>query len=388
MVDLVINRVNRVANTLESIKNHWIPIIVRQIEQLRHMYDELLVDDDPEAELSVTAQVLLEQGVDKLCHSLSEMARQHRSTHQMLSKIGRTIDKNFVADLSSVMKIDKNIETDPRLHSRVNALIINHLTSCGKFEVADILAREAQLPPSDGLECNVDEVRHLMDSFHNKDMLPAIEWLKQNACREEDLIYELQKQHFVKLLEDGKTMEALEYSRQLTKHPDELRQLLWLIVARDRKERCPDLFDPILLEQIEVRLARVMSKSENYLSQILELGIKLIPSLISLRHLMANRSLESIFQGDELPVEVGMPNPAHSVFTCPILKLQCTDQNPPMRLSCGHVISREALHKLAQTGRFVPPANLAPSNTFSHIRLKCPYCPVESLVTEAKRVYF
>lgn len=36
----------------------------------------------------------------------------------------------------------------------------------------------------------------------------------------------------------------------------------------------------------------------------------------------------------------------HSLFACPILRQQCTDTNPPVRLSCGHVISRDALNKL------------------------------------------
>lgn len=53
----------------------------------------------------------------------------------------------------------------------------------------------------------------------------------------------------------------------------------------------------------------------------LELGIKMVPSLISLRQLMVNRSLESLFQGDELPIEVDVPNATHSVFACPILKV-------------------------------------------------------------------
>ncbi|VDP16093.1 unnamed protein product [Onchocerca flexuosa] len=324
--------------------------------------------------------------MEKLGDMLQEMAHQHRSTHQMLSKIGRAIDRYFVTDLSSLTKIDKNIDTDPRLHGRVNALITNHLTSTGKFDVADILTKEAQLPASEGLEFNVDDIRHLMEAFQKRDITPALQWLKQNASRDEQLIYDLQKQHFVKLLEDGQTMEALQYSRQLSKNPEEMMHLLWAVVAKDRKTRYPDLFNPVVWQQLELRLARVMSRSENYLSQILELGIKMVPSLISLRQLMVNRSLESLFQGDELPIEVDVPNATHSVFACPILKAQCTEQNPPMRLTCGHLISREALHKLAQTGRFVAPTNLAPSNAFSHIRLKCPYCPVESSVADAKRL--
>lgn len=38
----------------------------------------------------------------------------------------------------------------------------------------------------------------------------------------------------------------------------------------------------------------------------------------------------------------------HSVFACPILRQQGSEQNPPMRLLCGHVISKDALTKLCQ----------------------------------------
>lgn len=57
-----------------------------------------------------------------------------------------------------------------------------------------------------------------------------------------------------------------------------------------------------------------------------------------------------------------------------------------MRLNCGHVISRDALQKLAQSGRFVNPTHINAS--YTHSRLKCPYCPIESNVSDAKRVYF
>lgn len=57
-----------------------------------------------------------------------------------------------------------------------------------------------------------------------------------------------------------------------------------------------------------------------------------------------------------------------------------------MRLNCGHVISRDALQKLAQSGRFVNSAHMTTS--YNHSRLKCPYCPIESNVADAKRVYF
>lgn len=36
----------------------------------------------------------------------------------------------------------------------------------------------------------------------------------------------------------------------------------------------------------------------------------------------------------------------HSIFACPILRQTSSEENPPMRLVCGHVISRDALNKL------------------------------------------
>ncbi|GAC93454.1 hypothetical protein PHSY_001019 [Pseudozyma hubeiensis SY62] len=79
-------------------------------------------------------------------------------------------------------------------------------------------------------------------------------------------------------------------------------------------------------------------------------------------------------QADELPIEIPLPQRLrfHSIFACPVSKEQGTEQNPPMMLACGHVLCLETLTKLAKgNGRF-----------------KCPYCPTESYLNQAIRVYF
>ena len=62
----------------------------------------------------------------------------------------------------------------------------------------------------------------------------------------------------------------------------------------------------------------------------------------------------------------------HSIFACPILRQQTSDANPPLKLTCGHCISRDALNKL--------------SSNAGH-KLKCPYCPVEQNPGDARQIY-
>lgn len=123
-------------------------------------------------------------------------------------------------------------------------------------------------------------------------------------------------------------------------------------------------------------------------------------------------------QADELPIEVPLPAHLHfhSIFCCPVSKEQGSDDNPPMLMACGHAVCRESLINLAKGSSYVQLEPLAPdkfarlsllpllctdpccSSFFgglvSHLacrpdrRVKCPYCPSESTVGQAMRVYF
>jgi hypothetical protein len=54
-------------------------------------------------------------------------------------------------------------------------------------------------------------------------------------------------------------------------------------------------------------------------------------------------------------IEIPLPpeNRYHSVFACPVSKDQSTEQNPPMMMSCGHVVSKDSLQKLSKTSGYV-----------------------------------
>lgn len=48
----------------------------------------------------------------------------------------------------------------------------------------------------------------------------------------------------------------------------------------------------------------------------------------------------------QIEIDLDAEHRYHSIFACPILRQQSSEENPPMKLVCGHVISRDALDKL------------------------------------------
>uniref|UniRef100_H3BC79 Required for meiotic nuclear division 5 homolog B n=1 Tax=Latimeria chalumnae TaxID=7897 RepID=H3BC79_LATCH len=103
-------------------------------------------------------------------------------------------------------------------------------------------------------------------------------------------------------------------------------------------------------------------------------GCVALPVLMNIKAVIEQRQCTGVWSHkDELPIEIDLGKKCwyHSVFACPILRQQTTDSNPPMKLICGHVISRDALNKLNIAGK-----------------LKCPYCPMEQNPADAKRIYF
>ncbi|PVU92383.1 hypothetical protein BB560_006062 [Smittium megazygosporum] len=92
-------------------------------------------------------------------------------------------------------------------------------------------------------------------------------------------------------------------------------------------------------------------------------------------------SAKKWYSNQELSTETPLPDELmfHSLFACPVSKEQSTEENPPMMMPCGHTIGKESLEKLSKNYR---------SAVTNSGKVKCPYCPALSSISQAKRVYF
>ena len=101
-------------------------------------------------------------------------------------------------------------------------------------------------------------------------------------------------------------------------------------------------------------------------------GALALPKLLKFAEATRSRGTEWTTT-NELPFETPLPESMfyHSIFVCPVSKEQTTEENPPMIIPCGHVLAKETLQRLCKGSRF-----------------KCPYCPSEGQLKDAKQIIF
>ncbi|CAD5206499.1 unnamed protein product [Bursaphelenchus okinawaensis] len=362
---------------MKDFRMRWQPLIQKQLARMESLEHELLNDSDT-GKLSVTGQYLLDAEVKKLMKLFEEMSSNHKQIHGSISKCGRELDKNFQIELNNLIKNQKDFETDPETFQKVNCLIFEHLLSLGRIDVANTFAKESEQQLEVPKHCDIKLFENVMVPFKERNFLPAIEWIKVNAPYKNDLLFKLHRQVVLNLLEEGKKSSALAYCKNIqgfaNEFSNEISTLMFVVVHYPNVDRYKNLFLNGVWLELEDELSQVLCQhSGTILSKLIDVGANAIPKLLELRKFIARRTSNG-WLTDELPTEVSITEHVHSTFTCPILKVQTTDDNPPIRLRCGHVISQEAMSKLLHSSRSQ--------------KLKCPYCPEECTESETKRLFF
>jgi len=356
---------------------------------LKSMNELMKIENDQQ--LSSSSLSYVQQCKEQIKEFIKKYSDKHKDLHGSISKIGKVIDKNFIAEYGNLPQtniIDTN-EKQTLLHQ----VVCEHLFRTGRIDVSDSLINEAGLneQESEVKKKPFIKINYIIEKLKEKDVQPALEWCRVNSEQLKELNsfleFNLHRLNFIQLIQQGvsKQGEALIYARNFSpfanKCQKEIQRLMAsLLYINTGLQNSPysSYLNPELWDEIEEEFIKNSCKLlglsfECPLTICVHAGCKALPALINIVQVMQQTQVGHILSKDELPIEIdiGHNYRYHSVFSCPILRQQSTDQNPPMKLVCGHVISKDALNKLNNTGK-----------------LKCPYCPMEQVPSDARQMFF
>jgi len=398
-VEREIDKVNSKFNSLNKSINKSVDEQIRHLEKLRA---ELETVD----EVTSVHKTDLKHATLKVSESIGKIATEHRELHSTVSKVGKAIDRNFVPDFDSTSREDAF--SGASKEHLLNEVILQHLYRQGQLGISETLAQESGIHEYKSQKEPFLELNKILEALKNKDLQPALSWAATNrealnsqgtslffwnhdgratVEQRSSLELRLHKLNFIELLTKGSRLEAVKYARTVFPkfvqgNEKEVQSLMGAVMyAGSDLNNSPyaQFLDPGHWSEIEDMFVRdacaLMGLAiESPLGVTVNAGCTALPALLNIKQVMRQRQVDGVWNAkDELPIEIDLPNKMrfHSVFACPILRQQVSEGNPPMRLTCGHVISRDALAKL----------------TTGH-KLKCPYCPVEQSPNDARTIYF
>ncbi|KZT59797.1 hypothetical protein CALCODRAFT_515895 [Calocera cornea HHB12733] len=310
------------------------------------------------------------------------------------TEFGRALDKTFANGLPSM----PTLFTSPSARTALDRSVASHLTRTGSYPLSTVLLTESGLvlPPATGEHFR--SLHSILASLEAGDVQPALQWAGENAdwlhARGSTLPFRLHRQQYLRLLFACSTpadaRSALEYARaHLTPlypaQQADIQPLLAAVsylplstlqaspyadLARDATTGAADLAPLFTREWC----ARMGLPNEPPLEVVADIGGGPALSVLETNRRKMAKARNEWSSVNELPVELPVPlrHRYHTVVCCPVVREPTNDENPPMLLSCGHVISKEAITRLQKGAQ----------------RVKCPYCPMESNANQALRLYF
>ncbi|CAF0825077.1 unnamed protein product [Rotaria sordida] len=371
MLNIVEKDVDKAIESVQEYYNNIENNIDNVIEQIQTMISNSTDEQIIKGNIHDTIKPFAKQYSDK-----------HKDLHGSISKIGKTIDKCFQSDFGNVPIFE--LFDKPEKLKLIYMIICEDLYRQGRMSIAQQLIEETNLKDNDlfNVEKNfLEEINMILENLREKNLLPALDWCqrKQNELNQTGSLLEfhLHKMRFIQLLQMGNFDEAKNYMSNLRQYSilngrceQAVNELMGALIFAQRdltKSPYKYLLEPHLWLQLselfmQQAFQQVGLSQDSPLYVVMKIGFQALPALMSIVNAMQNTQVCHILSKDELPIEidVGQEHRYHSVFACPILRQQTTDQNPPMKLVCGHVISKDALNKLSIQNK-----------------LKCPYCPLE-----------
>ncbi len=391
--------------TIDSLEN-----IIQQLSDVKNKLQNTEMDTDG---VPILGHVTLLQS--KVKTLANQMQEGHKELYNHIGKYAKTLEKRFKVDLDQMWNPKALVDKEELLAQ----IIANHLIREGKFRVAESFVKESGIDIPVELKQQFSEMFHILQQMHspgdgdvvmedvtmqatfsnaavdatNANFEPALHWVQRHTVQlnrmDSTLEFALHKCRYLQVLRVG-VDEAILYSRMhlskfMDDHAHEVQRLMGAVLYRTRLATSPysDYCSPALYSEVVTQFVRDFCSmlglpSEPPLQVAIQVGTMALPTLHKMSTIMKDKSGLEWSQQGELPVEISLADRHryHSIFACPVTKEAYNggEENPPMMLLCGHVISKEVLMKICK-------------NMVS-MKIKCPYCPMDSTAGAAIRVYF
>ena len=384
-----------------------------EIDQLLSESNKLLPSAFPTSEDSSDVTGASSTQLDRTLSNISRLktvaqslANEHKELHSSISKIGKSIDKHFIP--TDGVSMHNTITQDEEKLRLTNQVVCGYLLKQGHWEAARSLIQESCISIGPEKMKLLNRVSSVIDALKQRNIEPAVSFVTDYSSElstvNSGVEFFLSKLQFVELILHGKKSEALSYApkfaRFASSHSNEIQILMGALMygsltpSESNSNNATFLYYSSLLnsniyedltEMLISDLCALFGFSNSncgssrrnqrcHLSTCIEAGCQFLPSLINLNHVMMQGKVGSLWSSkEELPIEMNLKIcKYHSLVACPILKGATNEENPAMRLYCGHIISRDALNRISS----------------SSSKMKCPYCPVEQNAKSAVKIEF
>ncbi|THH13432.1 hypothetical protein EW146_g6787 [Bondarzewia mesenterica] len=294
-----------------------------------------------------------------------EIDERQKEVYNSLARYGKALDKRFTNPLPTY----NPLFTSPTAEKALEHVIAMHFLRIGRFSTAETFIEEFNVDIPSELQAQFIDLHRILIALREQNIEPALEWVRNNRAflksRSSSLEFHLHRAEYLRLLRVSRVLyprNALDYANRYLgsfydSHPSDLQRLMSCILYLPNLESSPypELASPTIHSDLEPMFATEFSACLGMGKQVpLKVvgdigGGGALAKIEKGRKIMRERKSEWS-QADELPIEIPLPpeNRYHSIFACPVSKDQSTEQNPPMMMTCGHVISKDSLQKLSK----------------------------------------
>merc|ERR1719474_1330040 len=207
--------------------------IDEQIAAIEKLQRDLVDENNGGSDISDAQRIMIKQLTNDVNKKVSKIATDHRDLHSSVSKVGKAIDRNFVADFDSTSRED--VFSGPSKEHLLTEVILQHLCREGRLNISESLAKEAGVTEFQAQQEPFLEINRILEALKSNDLSPALDWVAKNrealnmwgttqlfsqaggrhsVQQKSSLELRLHKLKFIDLLAHGNKMEAIKYARQ------------------------------------------------------------------------------------------------------------------------------------------------------------------------------